>query len=59
MNKVSILLPYYNRKGLMLNPLRSYEHFYKEREYIPFKDSEILVPQIVGYFKDKACKKDF
>ena len=29
--KVSILLPYYNRKKLLLNTLRSYEYFYADK----------------------------
>ena len=29
--KVSIILPYYNRKKLILNTLKSFEHFYKDK----------------------------
>lgn len=32
MKKVSIILPYYNRKNLLLNTLKSFEYFYKNND---------------------------
>ena len=32
MSKVSIILPYYNRKALILLTLKSFEHFYCEQD---------------------------
>ena len=31
MKKISIILPYYNRKTLLLHTLKSFEHFYCDK----------------------------